>query len=98
MADLRSPVAGAHNYVPRPRARWTAASSGLRVHTEPLRVSRPPIQATAAAAGAVPVGRPSPRMEPLARRRLGLAVAGQFLQHHDAPPTTYLGPGLGGGL
>jgi hypothetical protein len=39
--DLRPPVAGAHDYVPQPRARWTAASAGLRGHTEPLCVSRP---------------------------------------------------------
>jgi hypothetical protein len=51
----------------------------------PLRVSRPPVRATAAAATAVPAGRPDPRMEPLARRRLGPAVVGQLLQHHGAP-------------
>jgi hypothetical protein len=97
VADLRPPVAGAPDYVPRPRARWTAASAGLRGHTEPLCFSRPPVWVTAAAA-AVPVGRPGPRMEPLARRRLGLAVTDQLLHHHDAPPAPYLSPGLGGRL
>jgi hypothetical protein len=29
---------------------------------------------------------PDPRMEPLARHKLGSAVAGQLLQHHGAPP------------
>jgi hypothetical protein len=80
VAVLRPLVVGAHNYVPRSRARWTAASSGLRGHTGPLSVSRPPVQATAAAAAAaVPTSRPRPRMEPLARRQLGPAVAGQLL-------------------
>jgi hypothetical protein len=37
-------------------------------------------------------------MEPLARRKMGSAVAGQVLQHHGAPPTPYLGLGLGDGL
>jgi hypothetical protein len=96
MADLRPPVAGAHDYVPRPHARWTAASTGLRGHTGLLRVSRPPVRAIAVAV--VPAGRPGPRMEPLSRRRLGLAVVGQLLQHNGAPPAPYLGPGLGGGL
>jgi hypothetical protein len=77
VADLRPPVAGAHDYVPRPRARWTAAFAGLRGHTGPLRVSRPPVRATTTVV--VPAGRPGPRMEPLARRKLGLAVAGQLL-------------------
>jgi hypothetical protein len=82
---LRPPVARAHEYVPQPRACWTAASAGLRSHTRPLRVSRPPVRATAAATTTVvPAGRPDPRMKPLARRRLGPAVAGQLLQHHDA--------------
>jgi hypothetical protein len=97
---LRPPVARAHEYVPRPRACWTAASAGLRSHTRPLRVSRPPVRATAAATTTVvPAGRPDPRMEPLARRRLGPAVAGQLLQHHDAllAPTSVHGSGLGDG-
>jgi hypothetical protein len=63
VADLRPPVAGAHDYVPWPRAHWTAASAGLRGHTGPLRVSRPPVRAIAATA--VPAGRPGPRLEPL---------------------------------
>jgi hypothetical protein len=71
----RPPMAGAHDYVLRPCARWTAASVGLRGHIGPLCVSRPPVRATAAAAATVPAGRPGPRMEPLARRRLGPAVA-----------------------
>jgi hypothetical protein len=92
-------VTGAHDYVPRPRVHWTAASAGLRGHTEPLRVSEPLVWATAVAAAAiVPVGCLGPRMEPLARSKLGPAVAGQLLQHHGAPPAPYLGPGLGGGL
>jgi hypothetical protein len=37
-------------------------------------------------------------MEPLARRQQGLAVAGQLFQLHGAPPASYLGLGLGGGL
>jgi hypothetical protein len=78
VADLRPPVVGTHDYVPRPRAHWTAASAGLRGHTGPLRVSRPPIRATAATV-AVPVGHPGPRMEPLTRRKLGPAVAGQLV-------------------
>jgi hypothetical protein len=98
MADLRPPVAGAHDYVPWPRARWTAASVGLRGHIEPLRVSQPHVWVTAAAAAAVPASRPGPRMEPLARGKLGPAVAGQLLQHHGAPLTPFLGPGLCGGL
>jgi hypothetical protein len=91
-------MAGAHDYVPRPRARWTATSAGLCGHTGPLHVSRPPVQATAAAAAVVPAGRPGTSMEPLPRRKLGPIVAGQLLQHHGAPPAPYLGPGLGGGL
>jgi hypothetical protein len=86
MADLRPPVAGAHDYVPQPRVRWTAAFIGLRGHTGSLRVSRPPVWAITAAA-IVPAGRPDPRMEPLAQRKLGLAVAGQLLQHHGTPST-----------
>jgi hypothetical protein len=97
VADLRPHVAGAHDYVPRPRARWTVASVGLCGHTRPLRISQSPVRATAAAA-AIPTGRPGPRMEPLARRKLGPAVAGQLRQHHGAPPAPYLGLGLGGGL
>jgi hypothetical protein len=85
VANLRPPVAGAHDYAPRPHACWTAASAGLHGHTGPLRVSRPPVRATAVAA-TVPAGRTSPRMEPLARRRLRPAVACQLLQHNDAPP------------
>jgi hypothetical protein len=98
MADLRSPVAGAHDYVPGPRARWTAASVGLRGHTGPLRVSRPPVRAAVITADVVPACCPGPRMEPLARRQLGSAVAGQLFQLHGAPPASYLRPGLGGGL
>jgi hypothetical protein len=56
-------MAGGHDYVPQPRARWTAASAGLRGHTGPLRVSWPNVRATAATV-VVPAGRPSPRMEP----------------------------------
>jgi hypothetical protein len=85
VAELRPPVAGAHDYVLRPCARWTVASAGLRGLTGPLRVSRSPVQATATTA-AVPAGHPSPRMEPLARHRLGAAIADQLLQHHGAPP------------
>jgi hypothetical protein len=88
VADLWPLVAGAHDYVPRPCARWIAMSTGLCGHTGPLRISRPPVGATvAAAAAAVPAGHPGPRMEPVARRRLGPAIAGQLLQHHGAPPT-----------
>jgi hypothetical protein len=97
MADLLPPVAEAHDYVPRPRARWTVASTGLRGHTGTLRVSHPPVWAVAAAA-AVPASRLEPRMEPLAQRRLRPAVAGQLFQLHDSPPASYLGSGLGGGL
>jgi hypothetical protein len=39
MADLRPPVAGAHDYVPQARARWTVASTGLCGNTGSLRVS-----------------------------------------------------------
>jgi hypothetical protein len=99
VVDLRPLVAGAHDYVPRPRARWTAASAGLHGHIEPLRVSRSLVRTTATAAAAVvPASHPGPRMEPLARRKLGPAIAGQLLQHHGAPLTSYLGPVLGGGL
>jgi hypothetical protein len=100
MADLQPTVAGAHDYVPRPRARWTAASAGIRVHTGPLRVSRPPVRAAAAAAAAVvvPASRPGPRMEPLSRCQLGLAVVGQLFQIRGAPPASYHDLGLGGGL
>jgi hypothetical protein len=70
-------MAGAHDYVPWPHARWTAASTSLRDHTGPLRISRPPVWATAAAAPAVvPIGHPGLRMEPLARCKMGPAVAG----------------------
>jgi hypothetical protein len=96
VADLWPPVTGAHDYVPRTRVRWTAAFAGLRGHTGPLRVSRPPVRATAAAA--VPASRLRPRMEPLARRQLGPVVAGQLFQLHGAPPASYLGPRLGGRL
>jgi hypothetical protein len=78
VADLRPPVVGAYDYVPRPRARWTVASAGLHGHTGPLRVSRQPVRATTAAA-IVPASRPGTRMEPLARRQLGPAVADQLL-------------------
>jgi hypothetical protein len=44
-----------------------------------------PVRATAAAA-AVPASRPSPWMEPLARRKLGPTGTDQLLQHHGAPP------------
>jgi hypothetical protein len=98
MANLRPLVTGPHDYVPRPCARWTATSAGLRDHTGPLCVSQPPVRATAVAATAVPAGRPGPRMEPLARHKLRPAVASQLVQHHGAPPTPYLGLGLGGGL
>jgi hypothetical protein len=93
VADLRPPVTGAHDYVPRPRAHWTAASACFCGHTGPLRIPQPPVWATpAAAATVVPAGRPGPRMEPLTRRRLRPAIAGQILQHHDAPPAPYLSP------
>jgi hypothetical protein len=93
VADLWPLVAGAHDYVPRPCARWIATSTGLRGHTRPLRISRPPVGATVAAAAAtVPAGHPGPRMEPVAWRRLGPAIAGQLLQHHGAPPAPYLYP------
>jgi hypothetical protein len=97
VADLRPPVVGAHDYIPRPRAAWTAASAGLCGHTEPLRISRPPVWATVAVV-VVPTFCLGPRMAPLARRQLGPAVAGQLFQLHGAPPTSYLSPGLGGGL
>jgi hypothetical protein len=99
VTDLRPPVAGAHDYVPRLRARWTAASIGLRGHTRSLRVSQPPIWATATAtATVVPASRPGPRMEPLAQHELGPAVANQLFQHHGAPLAPFLDPGLGGEL
>jgi hypothetical protein len=46
----------------------------------------------------VPTSCPGPRMEPLARRQLGPAVVGQLFELHGAPPTSYLGLGLGDGL
>jgi hypothetical protein len=67
---------GAHDYVPWPYARWTAASAGLRGCTEPLRISWTPIRATAAT---VLASHPGPRLEPLAQRQLRPAVAGQLL-------------------
>jgi hypothetical protein len=97
MADLRPPMAGAHDYVPRPRAHWTAASAGLCGHIGPLHVSYPSVRATVATA-VVPESRPRPRMEPLDRRRLGPAVTGQLFQLHGAPPASYLSLGLGGRL
>jgi hypothetical protein len=88
MADLRPLMAGAHDYVPRPLARWTAASAGIRSHTGPLRVSQPLVQATAAAA-AILAGRLGPRMEPLARCQLGPAVtANSFSTMVLHPPPT----------
>jgi hypothetical protein len=91
-------VSGEHDYVPQPRECWTTASVGLCGHTGPLRISRPPVRATAAAATAVPADCPGPRMEPLSQRRLGPAVAGELLQYHGAPPAPYLSPELSGGL
>jgi hypothetical protein len=98
MVDLRPPVEGAHDYVLRPHARWIAAFVGFRGHTGPLRVSRPPVQATTAAVAAVPASSHEPRMEPLAQHQLGPAIAGQLLQLYGAPPASDLGPGLGGKL
>jgi hypothetical protein len=98
MADLRSPVVGAHDYVPRPRARWIASSTGFRGYTRPLCVSHPLVRAAEAAASTIPASCPEPWMEPLARRQLGPAVAGQLFQLHGAPPASYLSLGLGGGL
>jgi hypothetical protein len=80
IADLWPPVAGAHDCVPWPCAHWTTVFACLRGHTGPLRVSQPLIQATVAAAVAVvPASHPSPRVELLARRKLGPAVTGQLL-------------------
>jgi hypothetical protein len=78
-----------------------AADSSVRMPSWPHRASTslpPPVRATTAAAAAVPASRPGPRMEPLARRQLGPAVVDQPFQLHGAPPASYLGPGLGGGL
>jgi hypothetical protein len=64
--------------------------------TGPLRVSRPPFRAAAAAA--VLASCPGPRMEPLARCQLGPTVADQLFQLYGAPPASNLGRGLGGRL
>jgi hypothetical protein len=78
VTDLQTLVAGAHDYVPWPRARCTTVSASLRGHTGPLRISQPPVRAIAAAATAVLAGHPDPRMEPLAQRKLGSAVTDQL--------------------
>jgi hypothetical protein len=90
-------MAGAHDHLPRFYTRWTAASTGLHGHAGSLYDTWIPAQAVAVA---VTADRPRSltRLEPLGWRRLGLAVAGQLLQHHGAPPTSYFGPGLGGRL
>jgi hypothetical protein len=49
-----------HMVVPRPRARWTAASVGLHGHTGSPRVSQPPVRATATVAVAAPALRWNP--------------------------------------
>jgi hypothetical protein len=85
VADLWPPMAGAHDYVPRHCAHWIAASVGLRGNTGPLRVSQPPIRAIAVAA--VPVGRPDPKMEPLARCQQSLANSFITMALHP-PPTS----------
>jgi hypothetical protein len=56
-------AAGAHDYVPPTHLRWTVASASLRGHTGPLRVSQPPVRATAAAP-AVPASRSGPGWNP----------------------------------
>jgi hypothetical protein len=81
VTELQPPVVGAHDYVPRPCAHWTVASIGLRDRTGPLCVSQPPVQARVAAATTGPASYPGPRMEPLARCKLGPVVDGQLLQH-----------------
>jgi hypothetical protein len=97
MADLRSPVTGAHDRLPRPGSHRTATSAGLHGHIGPLSVTRVPTW-LAAAVAALPAGRSRSltRLEPLGWRGLGPAIAGPLLQHHDAPPTSDFGPGLGG--
>jgi hypothetical protein len=54
MTDLRPPVTGAHDRLPRPRAHRTAASAGLHGHAGPLSVTRVPTRPAAAAAPALP--------------------------------------------
>jgi hypothetical protein len=99
MADLRPPVAGAHDRLPWPGAHRTVASACLHGHAGPLSVTRVPTR-PAAAAAALPAGRSRSltRLEPLGRRGLGPAIAGPLLQHHGAPPISDFGPGLGGRL
>jgi hypothetical protein len=95
MADLRPPVAEAHDRLPRPDAHRTAASTGLHGHTGPLFVTRVPTRpAVAAAALLAGHSRSLTRLEPLGRRGLGPTIAGPLLQHHGTPPTSDFGPGL----
>jgi hypothetical protein len=97
MADLRPPVEGAHDRLPRPDAHKITASAGLHGHAGPLSVTQVPTR-PAAAAAALPLGhsRSLTRLEPLGRRGLGLAIASPLIQHHGTPPTSDFGPGLGG--
>jgi hypothetical protein len=94
----RRPVTETHDRLLRSCARWTASSVGLHGHIRPLPVTWIPTRPPAAVAAAVPVGRARSltRLEPLGRCELGLAVAGPLLQHQGAPPTSDIGPGLGG--
>jgi hypothetical protein len=97
MVDLRPPVAGAHDRLPRPGAHRTAASACLHGHVGPLSVCRVATRLTTSAA-ALPAGHSLTRLEPLGWRGPGPAIAGPLLQHHGAPPTSDFGPGLGGRL
>jgi hypothetical protein len=96
MADLWPLVAGAHDRLYWSGAHRTAASIGLHGHVGPLSVTRVPTRPGAAIA-TLPAGRSRSltRLEPLGWCGLGPAIADPFIQHHDAPPTSDFGLGLG---
>jgi hypothetical protein len=100
MADLRPPVVGAHDRLPRLGAHKTAPSTGFHGHSGPLSITRVPTRPAAAAAAALLAGRSRSltKLEPLGQRGLGPAITNQLLQHHGAPPTSDFGLGLGGRL
>jgi hypothetical protein len=99
MADLRPPVVGAHDRLPRLGAHKTAPSTSFHGHARPLSITRVPTR-PAAAAAALLAGRSRSltKLEPLGQRELGPAITNQLLQHHGAPPTFDFGLGLGGRL
>jgi hypothetical protein len=95
MANVHQPVAGAHHHVPRPGTYGIAVPAGLPGRARSLHTPR--IHAQTALAATIPVGRTCFffKLDILEWRGLGAAVAHELFQHHVAPTTSYLGPGLG---